>query len=365
VTAPGPELPPGAASAYDDLPDGLLVADSADRVLLLNATGKRLLGSRAADPVGRAAAEVLPLRTPAGDDWWSCIGPTARLPGTSRSPERLLSVPGVPGPTGGDLELTVTMRWVKESGALLRTVVAFRDTLVRSRGERSRADLVSTVAHELRSPLTSVKGFTATLLAKWDRFPDEQKKLMLQTVNADADRVTRLLSELLDVSRIDAGRLELRRQVVDLDAAVRRAVAGHVASGEPPDRFVVAAAPLPEMWLDPDKVDQIIGNLLENAVRHGAGAVRVQLATRDSGDGATLIVDDEGDGIPDEVLPRVFTKFWRGGQRGGTGLGLYIVKGLAEAHGGSVEAGRAPGGGARFCVALPAGSPPYEMTGRR
>ena len=89
--------------------------------------------------------------------------------------------------------------------------------------ERSRAELISTVAHELRSPLTSVKGFTATLLAKWDRFTDDQKRLMLETVDADADRVTRLITELLDISRIDSGRLEVRRQPVDIAAAVRPA----------------------------------------------------------------------------------------------------------------------------------------------
>ena len=90
-----------------------------------------------------------------------------------------------------------------------------RTPRARRRADRDRADLVSTVAHELRSPLTTVKGFTATLLAKWDRFTDEQKQAMLAAVNADADRVTRLLTDLLDVSRIDAGRLRLRPQVVD------------------------------------------------------------------------------------------------------------------------------------------------------
>src|SRR5437764_1197291 len=137
-----------------------------------------------------------------------------------------------------------------------------------------RADLVATVAHELRSPLTSVKGFTATLLAKWGRFTDDQKKVMLETVNADADRVTRLITELLDVSRIESGRMEIHRQLVSVPERVEKIVAGRVAAGDPDDRYrVVIADGLPETWLDADKVDQILGNLIENAVRRGAGTV--------------------------------------------------------------------------------------------
>jgi signal transduction histidine kinase len=248
-------------------------------------------------------------------------------------------------------------------------VVSLRDTEARRRTERSHAELIATVAHELRSPLTSVKGFTATLLAKWERFTDDQKRLMLQTVDADAGRVTRLIAELLDISRIDSGRLEVRRQPVDVPAAVSRHIRSHVTAGQPAERFVLLVKkPLPPLWADPDKIDQVLGNLLENAVRHGEGTVTIEVepssGPRERGTGTagtTVTVGDEGPGIPEESMNRVFTRFWRGSKRGGTGLGLYIVKGIVEAHGGSITVGRAPGGGAEFRFTLPAGTPAYLL----
>ncbi len=344
-------------TAYAELPDGVLVADAGGCVVEVNPAAERLLAVTADSLIGRPYDEVLPLQDEQGHDWWACTNPYAGLASRTRQPERRLQLtrPGV-----APLDVLMTASYVREQGRLVRLVIVLRDTRTRDRIERSRADLVSTVAHELRSPLTSVKGFTATLLAKWDRFNDDQKKVMLQTVNADADRVTRLLSELLDVSRIDAGRLEMRTQVVDLERALRKAVDGFVAAGEPVDRFVVSVdGALPEMWLDPDKVAQVIGNLVENALRHGDGTVTVTLRPYDGG--AEVTVGDEGAGIPEETVGRVFTRFWRGGnRRGGTGLGLYIVKGLVEAHGGSIEVGRSPSGGALFRFLLPAGRPPFE-----
>jgi signal transduction histidine kinase len=350
------------SALYDELPDGLLVADDEGTVVVLNHAGSRLLGRAADDAVGRDYRDVVPLADPSGRDWWDCTQPYGGLRSRTGQPERQLSLLG---PGGAPVrELLVTARYVRDEsgGPVRRLVVALRDAAARDRLERNRADLISTVAHELRSPLTSVKGFTATLLAKWDRFNDEQKKVMLETVNADADRVTRLLADLLDVSRIDAGRLELHRQVVDLERVVRKAFAGRVASGEPESRFVLAlSGEAPEMWLDPDKVEQIVGNLVENALKYGAGTVTVSLDS--TPDGAEVVVSDEGEGIPDEMLARVFTKFWRrgdGGRRSGTGLGLFITKGLIEAHGGEITVGRAASGGAEFRFTLPAGTPSYD-----
>jgi signal transduction histidine kinase len=346
------------------MPDGVLVADADGRVTVLNRPGRRLLGVGEEGAAGRDYRDVLPLDDTDGTEWWHCVDPYRGLRTRSGHPEQLLELRT--GPYAGR-QLLVAARYVRDrpGGPLVRLVVSFRDTRARRRADRERADLVSTVAHEIRSPLTTVKGFTATLLAKWDRLTEEQKRAMLEAVDADADRVTRLLSDLLDASRIDAGRLRLRLQLVDVPAAVRQVLAGRVAAGDPPERFRLDVGErLPETWLDPDRVAQVLGNLVENAVRHGAGTVAVEVAAAKTAEGepaVQLTVTDEGEGIDDEIRSRIFSRFWRGGHSaGGSGLGLYIVKGIVEAHHGSVEVDGSPAGGALFRVVLPAGRPPWD-----
>jgi signal transduction histidine kinase len=339
----------------DEIPDGLVVADDAGRVIIFNQAAARLTSVAAEEAVGKFVSDVLPFRDDDGRDWWVCVDPYHGLATRTRHPERSLYL------TDGT-ELLVSAGYVRDGrgGPVRRLVITLRGAQQRARLERSRAELVSTVAHELRSPLTSVKGFTATLLAKWPRFTDNQKLVMLETVNADADRVTRLITELLDVSRIESGRMEVHRELVDIPGRVRRIIAGRVAAGESEDRYrLEVISDLPDTWLDADKVDQILGNLVENAVRHGAGIVTVVVErTRIGGDQAVAVsVRDQGEGIPPEMAHRVFRQFWRGKRRGGTGLGLYIVKGLVEALGGDITVGRAPGGGAEFRFTVPAGAP--------
>jgi PAS domain S-box-containing protein len=341
----------------DELPDGLVVADDSGRVVVFNRAAARMTCIAPEEAIGKIVSDVLPFRDDDSRDWWVCVDPYRGLATRTRHPERSLFL------TDGT-ELLVSVGYVRDgrSGPVRRLVITLRGAQQRARLERSRAELVSTVAHELRSPLTSVKGFTATLLAKWGKFTDDQKRVMLETVNADADRVTRLITELLDVSRIESGRMEVHRQLVDVPDRARRIIAGRVAAGEPEDRFRLEVAPgLPETWLDADKIDQILGNLVENAVRHGAGIVTVMAQRADTGDdqhqAIVVSVRDQGEGIPPEVAHRVFRQFWRGKRRGGTGLGLYIVKGLVESLGGDITVGRAPGGGAEFRFIVPAGTP--------
>jgi signal transduction histidine kinase len=392
--AGGPAWVPAIAGCMgpDELPDGLVVADHQGRVAVFNRAAARLTSISAADVLGADVRQALPLRDADGRCWWMSADPYRGLPTRTRHPEMSLYLPD-------GTELLVTVGYVRGTrggtpgashpvgpGPLQHLVISLRGAQQRARLERVRADLVTTVAHELRSPLTSVKGFTATLLAKWTRFTDDQKRVMLETVNADADRVTRLITELLDVSRIESGRMEIHRELVSIPERVEKVVAGRVAAGEPAQRFqVVVTGELPETWLDADKVDQILGNLVENAIRHGAGTVTVvvepveTVATRGAGRAGTapgeagslrslwavggpavaVSVRDEGDGIAPELVPSIFRQFWRSKRRGGAGLGLFIVKGLVEAHGGTITVQRAPGGGAEFRFIMPAGLPDF------
>lgn len=358
----------GALVFADDLADGLVIADHAGRVTVFNRAAARLTGIGPAAALGRDVRQVLPLQDSEDRCWWTHSQPYRGLSTRTRHPERSLYLPD-----GTELMVTVGYvrdprgkgpreGWNRDPGAVRRIAITLRSAQDRARLERSRADLVSTVAHELRSPLTSVKGFTATLLAKWGRFTDDQKKVMLETVNADADRVTRLITELLDVSRIESGRIEVHRELVDIPGRAAKLISGRVAAGDAEDRFrIEVRGELPETWLDADKIDQILGNLIENAVRHGAGTVTtvVEPTVVAGAPGVAVSVRDQGPGIAPDLAPRVFRQFWRAKRRGGAGLGLFIVKGLVEVHGGEITVAQAQGGGAEFRFTVPVGTPEY------
>lgn len=339
---------PSAQVTLDSIPDGVVLADQAGLVTAMNTAARTML--RVEDGIGKHLADVVALQDQAGNDWFSTVDPYDGPRLRSGIPEQSWFLAD-----GNELLLTVRILRDGKHGPPAGVAVCLRTSRARARLDRERSDLVATVAHELRSPLTGVKGFVATLLSKWDRLNDDQKKLMLTTVNSDADRLTRLIAELLDVARIDTGRLSLYPRPLDFVPAVER-VLDSVRAGTGREILLEAPAELPPVYADPDKLVQVVTNLVENAVRHGEGVVRLSvtpLSAPDPFDGVRMHVDDEGDGISPEIRSRVFTKFWKHGLRGGSGLGMYIVHGLVTAHGGHVEISDAPGGGARITVDWP------------
>jgi signal transduction histidine kinase len=235
-------------------------------------------------------------------------------------------------------------------GGLKGAVLALRAAGFRGHQAATGIEIVSTVSHELRSPLTSVKGYTSLLLNRWD----EQKKMMLEQVNHDADRVTRLITELLDISRLESGRLVLRRQMIDL-AAVASSVVDKVKM-EYSDLECRLDFPgeLPPVYADPDKIVQVLTNLVENACKY-ASPKGIVVSADVGTDAVAVAVEDRGEGMPDTDLSKVFTKFFRRAETKptGSGLGLWISRGLVEAHGGKLTAASNPGEGSTFRFTLP------------
>ncbi|MEO7449242.1 MAG: ATP-binding protein, partial [Humibacillus sp.] len=321
------------------LPDGLVVVGGDRLVRFVNSEGLRVLDiDDAAEIVGGQVPEALLLTDKYGRDWWAHADPWDGPESRPGHREKLLV-----GPRGNDVLLTA--RYVRSGPPgrqrVERVLLGLRDAEARQRAERDQATVLSTVAHELRAPLTSVTGFTSSLLRRWDRFTDEQKRLMIETIESDATRLTRLITELLDISRLDSDSLALRLGPVDLYELLRTHVVRHElgrAAGSVRLRLGEQAATegLPEMWADADRLEQIFFNLIENALRHGAGIVTVTLE-RDPG-WVIVQVDDEGEGIALADRDKIFGRFWHGPSNASTGLGLYVVRGLVEAHGGTVTA---------------------------
>jgi signal transduction histidine kinase len=328
----------------DALADGAVIAGPDGRVTAVNAAAARLLGVES--PVGRPLEDVLALQDRDGRTWCASNCPYEGLPTRTAVPEQSWLLPD-----GTEVLVVARLHRPALDQPVEQVAVSIRSGRGRARLDRERSDLVATVAHELRSPLTGVKGFVQALLNRWDKLNDDQKKLMLTTVSADSDRLSRLIAELLDVARIDTGRLQLHPRPVDAEVLARR-VADSVGASTSRPLVVDVAGVLPEVTVDPDKFVQVVTNLVENAVRHGSGTVTVRLEPVPSG--LALVVEDEGEGIAPELRRRVFTKFWKSGGTGGSGLGLYLVNGLVEAHGGTVTIGDAGSGGARLTVTLPA-----------
>jgi signal transduction histidine kinase len=311
----------------DALPDAVLVLDAARTLTGLNAAALEILGADAVAFLGDPVGVAFEVRSGGG-------APALRdnLPSTEGQTDLVFR-----RADGTDVPVTATIRTGPDGSA----VVALRPS-----GERSGIAIISTVSHELRSPLTSVKGYTSLMLSRWDRLKDEQKRTMLEQVHHDADRVTRLVTELLDISRLETGRLVLRRQNVDLPA-LAASVVEKVGMAIPElDCSVVFEDDVPHVYADPDKVEQVLTNLVENAAKYGSPKAMKVVGELD-GTSVAVSVRDTGEGIPAEDLPRVFTKFFRRDHGRPTGTGL------VEAHGGELTAASELGRGSTFRFTLP------------
>ena len=325
------------SALVETLNEGVIAISPAHEVVRISETGRRLLSIDRPVPF---AVDFLPR------DATLRNAIALALSGTATEPEELIM---------GDTTFSLTARPLVNGGA----VVALFDLTPIRKLEAVRRDFVANVSHELRTPLTIIGGFAETL--QDPEIPAARRAEFAKTIFSNTQRMQRIVDELLDLSRIETGHWRPRPEsirIADLAAEVfARSAASAKSKSVTLDTSIDRDAET--IVADRTALEQILINLVENALRHTGEGGRITIQTLAEADGVSLIVSDTGSGIPPEHLPRIFERFYRADsgrsrEAGGTGLGLAIVRHLVEAHGGMVRAESVVGTGTTIRVFFPA-----------
>ena len=324
--------------------DGIVAVDRDGNVVLWNAAAEEITGVPASEALGRPPTDVLQ-RSLDPDE-------------TSQEGRGLIQIRR----GSEEIWLSVSEAIMRDpAGAIAGRIYAFRDVSSDRLVEQLKSGFVSTVSHELRAPLTSIYGFAETLMREDVSFGEEERLTFLRYIAQEAERLTGIVDALLSVARLEAGDLSLQLATTDLREVVTDVVSTaqrEVVNGR---RFVIDVPEEPlDAATDPDKVRQILANLVDNAVKFSPEGGTVTVAARRTTDGVQVRVLDEGIGVPPGEHERIFRKFYRADATapgaGGTGLGLFIARGLATVMGGRVWMDSESDSGSSFVFELPTGA---------
>jgi signal transduction histidine kinase len=349
----------------DHVSDGLVLVDADGRVLTANPACERITGWPARDLYGHDLVAVLQARpmhwagNGNGDDLWA--GPLAgegdAAPGPNAGPAPIELA--LIGRHGNEIYTEARVAQVVDDGGdLLGAVVSLRDVTAQREAEELQATFLSVISHELQTPLSVIRGFAELLADGVESMPPAQVRRKLEIVADESERLSKMVENLLDASRIGAGGLELTREPVNIPLLVHQAV----QKMEPLSarHHIVVAVPddLPPVLADYARVEQVVINLLENAIKYSPSGGEITITSDLTSDEVILHISDEGIGVPEAERERIFSRFGRLNSRvvrqlKGVGLGLYIARAIITAHGGRIWVDPAPGGGAQFSFSLP------------
>jgi two-component system phosphate regulon sensor histidine kinase PhoR len=258
-------------------------------------------------------------------------------------------------------------RWLEVNGAAViegagerrGSILVFHDLTRLKELESARTDFVANVSHELRTPLSLIKGYVETLIDGAKNDPEVAAKF-LETINRNAERLRLLIEDLLTISELESGRVNLQLQTISLPIPVGNALTDFKSKAAERRIELVNEVPDIRVYADAARLEQVLGNLVDNAVKYGRVGGKVTVSARSiDGELVEVSVQDDGPGIPPDSLSRVFERFYRvdkarSREQGGTGLGLSIVKHIVHSHGGKVWATSEMGRGTVFYFTLPA-----------
>jgi PAS domain S-box-containing protein len=342
--------------------DGVMVTDADGKVVLFNAAAERILDLPREEAMGRTTRDMLGLYGSQAQDWLETVTEWAERPESYDRDDYLAAQLEIEDRVVSVHLAPVLMGAQRSLPEFLGTVSVFRDVTAEVEADRAKTEFVSMVSHELRTPMTSIKGYADLLLMESvGPLTDGQEKF-LSIVRSNVDRLTTLVDDLLDISRIESGRLELAARRMRVEEAVDRVLASMEARANeggvllesqlPPDLSMVHA--------DPDRVAQILTNLVGNACQYTPRGGEVIVSAEEKGGMVHVMVRDTGIGISPQDQGRVFDRFFRADSpevqgTPGTGLGLPIVKSLVAMHGGEIWVESELGQGSRFTFTLPTG----------
>jgi signal transduction histidine kinase len=336
------------ARVLEHVDRGVFLVDHSGVITYWNPAARAITGLEPELVLGRPAEEALP--------GWEAIGP---------------EVPVAPVPGPGSLEaktlpLEIEGRelWISISGVLFEdgVVYAFRNLTEERALDELKGEFVATVSHELRTPLAAIYGSAQTLRRADIVLTEENRERLLDVIVTESERLTRIAEEILLANNLDSGRLAIDTEHVDVERLVTDVVEqirGVFAERDDIDVELVMAGPVAPIHGDPDRLRQVLINLLDNAVKYSPDGGRIEVRVEQNGSSVRFAVQDEGLGIPHGEQQRIFGKFYRLDPQltrgvGGTGLGLYICRELVRRMDGRLTVNSIEGGGSTFYVDLPA-----------
>jgi PAS domain S-box-containing protein len=343
-------------SLVDSVVETLVLVSPDGRIVSVNRRFEDLFGIPAGDVEGRSIDDLRPLTERLFADPETVMEHLA--PSDGEVGERSVAIVAQTWPQERQLALFAAP--VRSDGRELGTLYGFRDVTQERELDRMKTEFVSQVSHELRTPLTAIKGFTDLMLDGDAGDVNEEQTEYLGIVKSNADRLVALINDLLDVSRIEAGRIQLKPARLDLGPILEMVVATMrpLVEGKSQTLGLTVADDLPAAWGDHDRVVQVATNLVSNAHKYTQAGGSIEVSARAGGGFITVAVRDNGMGISPEDQARLFTRFFRVDNSltreiGGTGLGLSIVKSIVEMQGGTVTLESAPGAGSTFAFTVP------------
>ncbi|HEX6096076.1 MAG TPA: ATP-binding protein [Thermoanaerobaculia bacterium] len=343
-------------SILGSMTDGLWVYDANGEVVDVNQAALNMFGlASRAEAIEHGSFARLNLRDSEGRPIAYADMPYARALAGQTVPDYLAM--GKHLITGRDLDLSIAAAPI-ESRGIVGAVLVIRDITALQELDRKKDEFLSVASHELRTPLTTIKGYTQLLAQTVDDLQPEERATYINAVLGEIERMMGLISELLDVSRIETNRLQIHPQSIRWSDFIRARVSAFQV--QHPTRSIRMAVDAGDAVVvaDPDRMRQVIDNLLSNALKYSAEGTDIDLEVEAVGSDMLTSVTDHGIGIPRDEIPQLFERFHRARNvssryYGGLGLGLYIARAIIEAHGGSISVQSIEGQGSTFTMRLP------------